>query len=103
MRGRMIAQWFMLMGVGVMLVIFGTRVSIHAAIASLIVFSAFVQSAEGSTFGIVPFVDPEYVGGVSAVVGAWGNIGAMFWGLLFLNVYAEDGMEGLAMGFQMMG
>eukprot|EP00628_Pelagophyceae_sp_CCMP2097_P030253 CAMPEP_0184205130 /NCGR_PEP_ID=MMETSP0976-20121227/9925_1 /TAXON_ID=483370 /ORGANISM="non described non described, Strain CCMP2097" /LENGTH=489 /DNA_ID=CAMNT_0026509733 /DNA_START=51 /DNA_END=1520 /DNA_ORIENTATION=- len=103
MRGRMIAQWFMLMGVGVMLVIFGTRVSIHAAIASLIVFSAFVQSAEGSTFGIVPFVDPEYVGGVSAVVGAWGNIGAMFWGLLFLNVYAEDGMEGLALGFQMMG
>ncbi|KAJ1457257.1 major facilitator superfamily domain-containing protein [Pelagophyceae sp. CCMP2097] len=103
MRGRLLAQWLMLMMVGVMLVVFGSRTALPGALASLVIFSAFVQAAEGSTFGIVPFVEPQFVGGVSAVVGAWGNIGAMFWGLLFLNQYSSNGMIGVANGFKCMG
>ena len=46
-------------------------------------FSFFVQATEGTSFGIVPYICPEGLGGVCAVVGAWGNIGAVLWGLTF--------------------
>lgn len=38
------------------------------------VFSMFVQAAEGSTFGIVPYVHSK-AGSVAGLVGAGGNIG----------------------------
>ena len=58
-----------------------------------------MQASEGSSFGIVPFLEPKAVGAVSAVVGAWGNIGAICWGMLFLFGYSHD----LRMGFRVMG
>ena len=55
---------------------------------------------EGATFGIVPYVCPEGLGGVCAVVGAWGNIGAVCWGMMFKFGYIgkfDKGYE--AMGY----
>ncbi|KAH8045440.1 hypothetical protein JL722_14228 [Aureococcus anophagefferens] len=54
----------------------------------------------GTSFGIVPYVEPSAIGGVCAVVGAWGNIGAVIWGLMFRYNYVGRMDEGyLAMGF----
>ena len=47
----------------------------------MIVFSLFVQASEGATYGIVPYVDRQYPGCVSGIVGAGGNVGATAFGL----------------------
>ena len=44
----------------------------------MIVFSCFVQMAEGLHFGIVPYVSRPALGIVSGMVGAGGNLGAVF-------------------------
>ena len=54
-----------------------------AATAMLVVFSTLVQASEGSTFAVVPFLQPKCIGVVAGIVGASGNIGAVGWGLLF--------------------
>ena len=58
------------------------------------------EAAEGATFGIVPYVCPEGLGGVCAVVGAWGNIGAVAWGMMFKFGYIGNFEQGyIAMGY----
>jgi len=49
----------------------------------MIIFSLFVQMAEGATFSVVPFINTKAIGVVSGIVGAGGNAGAVFAGLLF--------------------
>jgi len=68
---------------GIALLCFSRMGGLGPAIALLLVFSVFVQMAEGATFGIVPFVEPGSLGGVIGAVGAGGNIGAVGFGLLF--------------------
>jgi nitrate/nitrite transporter NarK len=40
-------------------------------------------TAEGTTFGLVPFVQPDYTGSVTGIVGAGGNVGAVLFTLCF--------------------
>ena len=66
----------------------------------LVAFSFFVQATEGTSFGIVPYICPEGLGGVCAVVGAWGNIGAVAWGMMFKFGYIGNFEQGyIAMGY----
>mmetsp|Transcript_14444 Transcript_14444/g.49808 ORF Transcript_14444/g.49808 Transcript_14444/m.49808 type:complete len:539 (-) Transcript_14444:103-1719(-) len=100
MRGRILAQSVALTCEGVMLIVFSQQTEIAQAIPCLVAFSFFVQATEGTSFGIVPYVEPSAIGGVCAVVGAWGNIGAVIWGLMFRYNYVGRMDEGyLAMGF----
>mmetsp|Transcript_22036 Transcript_22036/g.71317 ORF Transcript_22036/g.71317 Transcript_22036/m.71317 type:complete len:472 (-) Transcript_22036:82-1497(-) len=100
MRGRILAQSVALTCEGVMLIVFSQQTEIAQAIPCLVAFSFFVQATEGTSFGIVPYVEPSAIGGVCAVVGAWGNIGAVCWGLMFRYNYVGRMDEGyLAMGF----
>jgi len=72
----------------------------RARCAPVVAWSFFVQAAEGATFGIVPYVCPEGLGGVCAVVGAWGNIGAVAWGMMFKFGYIGNFEQGyIAMGY----
>mmetsp|Transcript_9307 Transcript_9307/g.22910 ORF Transcript_9307/g.22910 Transcript_9307/m.22910 type:complete len:491 (-) Transcript_9307:297-1769(-) len=86
MTGRKYCHVLLTCGEGIFLVVFSRMPNLGAAIFMMIIFSLFVQSAEGSTFGIVPYVDPKNTGGVCGFVGAGGNIGAVVWGFLFLAV-----------------
>merc|ERR1719261_1608868 len=54
----------------------------YVALMVLICFSLFVQMAEGTSYGIVPFMNPKQLACVSALVGAGGNLGAVIalWG-----------------------
>jgi hypothetical protein len=52
----------------------------------LITFSLFVQIAEGSTFGIVPYLNPNATGSVAGIVGAGGNAGAVIFSILFRQI-----------------
>ncbi|CAN0487653.1 unnamed protein product, partial [Discosporangium mesarthrocarpum] len=81
MRGRFIAQWTALLWEGVFLCIFSRQTELAPAIACLLLFSLGVQSAEGTSYGIVPYICPEATGAVSGIVGAGGNFGAVMWGL----------------------
>jgi len=49
----------------------------YVALVVLIFFSLFVQMAEGTSYGIVPFMIPKQLACVSALVGAGGNLGAV--------------------------
>jgi len=79
-RGRLWAQFLTLFFEGMFLFGFGSVTNEHAwstALAVLVCFSIFVQMAEGTSFGIVPFMKVEQLAIVSAVVGAGGNLGAI--------------------------
>jgi NNP family nitrate/nitrite transporter-like MFS transporter len=94
MRGRIWAHFLMLLGEGVMLYAFGhmrKELGWVAALLVLIGFSAFVQAAEGTTYAMVPFMMPSYLGIVSAVVGAGGNLGAVIGAWSFYKPdYGDD-------------
>ncbi|GAB5366417.1 hypothetical protein AAMO2058_001141800 [Amorphochlora amoebiformis] len=84
MLGRKYAHILLVIGEGIALIAFSRMGTFVSAVCIMIIFSLLVQSAEGSTFGMVPYVDPKNTGGVCGFVGAGGNIGAVLWGVLFL-------------------
>ncbi len=51
--------------------------TLPGSIAALNTFGLFVQSAEGSTFGIVPCISPNVTGTVAGIICAGGNVGAV--------------------------
>ena len=55
----------------------------YVALAVLVCFSLFVQMAEGTGYGIVPFMNRPQLAVVSALVGAGGNLGAVIAGFCF--------------------
>ncbi|KAL7561699.1 hypothetical protein ACA910_016461 [Epithemia clementina (nom. ined.)] len=83
-QGRLRVQTLFLACEGALVLIFAISSTLPSAIIIMVAFSLFVQAAEGSTFGIVPYVDPPATGSVSGIVGAGGNMGAVLFGLGFL-------------------
>uniref|UniRef100_A0A7S4NA57 Nitrate/nitrite transporter n=1 Tax=Odontella aurita TaxID=265563 RepID=A0A7S4NA57_9STRA len=83
MRGRIIAQTMLLLLEGGMVFIFANSDNLAGAIVCMVFFSVFVQAAEGSTYGIVPYVNPPCTGSIAGIVGAGGNTGAVCFGLGF--------------------
>lgn len=83
MRGRLIWQTICLLIEGLMVFIFAETKNLGAAICIMVVFSSFVQAAEGSTYGIVPYVNPAATGSIAGIVGAGGNVGAVCFGMCF--------------------
>ena len=86
MRGRLWAQTICLVAEGLLVIVFAQTNSLGAAIAVMIFFSLFVQAAEGTSYGIVPYIDPPATGSISGIVGAGGNVGAVCFGLGFRNL-----------------
>lgn len=86
MKGRLIAQTVCLLAEGALVLVFAHTTSLSGSIATMVFFSLFVQAAEGTTYGIVPYVDPAATGAISGIVGAGGNVGAVCFGLVFQNL-----------------
>jgi len=101
MRGRLIWQTTCLLIEGIMVLIFAQTKNLAVAIIILVIFSSFVQAAEGSTYGIVPYVDPPSTGSISGIVGAGGNTGAVCFGLGFRQLGYEKAFN--IMGFSIIG
>merc|ERR1719451_286075 len=80
MPGRLWAHFVSLFGQAVFLFLFGCvndDMGWQVALPVLIVFSIFVNMAEGTSYGIVPYMIPEQLAVVSAMVGAGGTLGAV--------------------------
>ena len=83
MRGRLLAQFVLLICEGALVLVFANTNTLASAIVVMVCFSLFVQASEGSTFSIVPYVDPPSTGAIAGIVGAGGNTGAVGFGLGF--------------------
>ena len=85
-RGRIWAQFLSLFFEAIFLFCFGlvdNSQPWYVALAVLVCFSLFVQMAEGTSYGIVPFMNRPQLAVVSALVGAGGNLGAVIAGFCF--------------------
>jgi len=81
--GRLWAQFLSLFFEAIFLFAFGcvnNEQPWGVALAVLIFFSTFVQMAEGTSYGVVPFMNRKQLAVVSALVGAGGNLGAVIAG-----------------------
>merc|ERR1719263_1730021 len=67
------------------------------AVIVVIIFSVFVQMAEGLHFGIVPYVSRPALGIVSGMVGAGGNLGSVIatWTFFKGRYRTDDGIVNL--------
>jgi len=90
MRGRLWWQSICLLLEGLMVIVFAFSSKLSTAIAVLVFFSIFVQAAEGSTYGIVPYVNPPVTGSVSGIIGAGGNCGGVVFGFCFRQLSAKS-------------
>lgn len=98
MRGRLIWQTLCLVVEGAMVLIFTNTQSLGLAIFIMVIFSSFVQAAEGSTYGIVPYVNPPVTGSIAGIVGAGGNTGAVCFGLGFRQLETKPAFYLMAAG-----
>ncbi|WP_303922224.1 MFS transporter [Draconibacterium sediminis] len=83
LKGRVYFLFTALFLEGIALILFSRMTVLPVAIATMIVFSLFVQMSEGATFSVVPFINKKAIGTVSGIVGAGGNAGAVAAGFLF--------------------
>lgn len=83
MKGRLLWQSIVLIFEGLLVIAFAHTNTLSTSLGVLIMFSMFVQAAEGSTYGIVPYVNPLATGSISGIIGAGGNVGAVIFGLFF--------------------
>ncbi len=83
LRGRVRWLFVAMLCEGVALMFFSQMHVLTLAIGIMLVFSLFVQMAEGATFGVVPFINRKALGAVAGIVGAGGNAGAVAAGFLF--------------------
>ncbi|KPQ24306.1 MAG: MFS transporter, NNP family, nitrate/nitrite transporter [Halomonas sp. HL-48] len=83
LKGRV--RWLLvaLICEGIALVAFSQMHVLSLAIGIMLVFSLFVQMAEGATYGVVPFINKKALGAVAGIVGAGGNVGAVSAAFLF--------------------
>ncbi|KAL3664963.1 hypothetical protein V7S43_010138 [Phytophthora oleae] len=86
MRGRILTQFAAFAGQALFLYLYSTTQRLAASVPLLIIFGFFVQASTGTTYGIVPYVLPEFTGATSGIVGAGGNVGGLCWGFLFKGV-----------------
>ena len=101
MRGRLWVHTIFLLIEGILVLVFVRTSSLAGSIVVLVFFSVCVQAAEGTTYGIVPYVNPPCTGSIAGIVGAGGNTGAVCFGLCFRNLHyttAFDIMGGAIIG-----
>ncbi|UXP33300.1 MFS transporter [Reichenbachiella agarivorans] len=85
LSGRVKWLVMVLFAEGLALILFSRMDMLGLAIGTMIVFSLFVQMAEGATFSVVPFINKKSLGAVAGIVGAGGNVGAVIYAQFLLR------------------
>jgi NNP family nitrate/nitrite transporter-like MFS transporter len=85
-RTQLLFGCMVLEGVG--LILFSKAPSVTTAILSMTFFGLFTHMACGATYAVVPFIDRKALGGVTGIIGAGGNVGAVAAG--FVNKAAGN-------------
>ncbi|GBC03702.1 hypothetical protein RclHR1_05270011 [Rhizophagus clarus] len=101
-RGRLLTQLIIYLLEGLFLFVFPYALnSLSEAIIILILFSYFTQAGCGSTFAIVPYINPELMGVVSGLVGGGGSIGGAVFAAVFKK-YPDSSMPFTILGIIVM-
>jgi len=105
MRGRLWTVFILQMIEGVLCIFMSmARNSLIWTIFFMVCFSIAVQSSEGASYGVVPFLTRRALGVVSGFIGAGGNAGST---LLIALFFSDPGMseaDGIMyMGFTILG
>jgi len=80
--GRTWLLFGLMIGEGLGLLAFSSMGTVELAIAAMLAFGLFTHMACGATYALVPFIDRKALGGVTGIIGAGGNIGAVAAGFL---------------------
>ncbi len=83
LKGRSRLLGFTIGAEGLAMVLFSQMPVLPLAIASMMLMGLFVKMSNGANYSVVPFVNKRAVGAVAGIVGAGGNMGAVFAGFLF--------------------
>jgi NNP family nitrate/nitrite transporter-like MFS transporter len=92
-RGRLWSQFIALVFEGLTFYGFSLVTKSHQwyhLLFTLVPFSIFVNISEGTSYGIVPFINKEHLAVITAIVGAAGSAGAVFVGFAFYMHDWED-------------
>lgn len=95
MKGRLLVHWAVLFLEGIAIIVFSKMNDLAAAVVVLVIFSTFAQLAAGTTYAIVPAVNPPIADSISSFVGVGGNVGGVVWSIIFLcsGLSAQDTIE----------
>ena len=77
---------------------FGGLTWLVVAVVITIFASVFVQGAEGATFAIIPMINKRMTGQIAGMAGAYGNVGAVIYLVIFSLVDARTFFFVLASG-----
>lgn len=85
MKGRTVLLGLCILVEGFGIMLFTQMQEIHWAVITMIGFALFIKMANGASYSIVPFVNSKALGSVAGIVGAGGNMGAVFFAYLLKN------------------
>ena len=94
-RGRITALTMQTLAMGVCLIAFSTLnpgvTGRGGLLANLIAWGIMTNMTEGGTYAVVPYVNPVAMGGVSGIVGAGGNLGALLGNFMIVGLKSGSG------------
>ena len=77
MRGRLWALWIIQTVEGLLCIVMGQLyMSLPGTLVAMILFSTFVQAAEGASYAVVPYISKRSLGVCAGFIGAGGNAGS---------------------------
>lgn len=80
--GRTTWLFALILAEGIGLTLFAKADTAHMAFITMIIFGLFTHMACGATYSLTPFINSKAKGGVSGIIGAGGNVGAVAAGFL---------------------
>lgn len=93
MKGRLYVQFLTLCLEGALVIVLSRCHSLGVCAAVYVLIAISAQSAGGSTFGIVPYLNEAFTGTVTGLVGAGGNVGGVVFGVIFrATATRQDGL-----------
>jgi MFS transporter, NNP family, nitrate/nitrite transporter len=93
LNGRTTLLFALILAEGIGLTLFAKAPTAHIALITMLCFGMFTHMACGATYSLTPFINSKAKGGVSGIIGAGGNVGAVAAGFLMKGTSSTQ--EGL--------